>query len=130
MKRAVELATDDNYKAYVDALGVLFLGVFTWGASQIAHVFEGTTVAFWANVATIMGFAGTGLRTIWVFFDWRERRARIAIEKQIRAEEEEARQKELARGKRLEKNLEDLLYAPTADEIAEILERNAKEKRE
>lgn len=131
--KAVELATDDNIKGYLDAVGLLLLGLFTAAANELRDLWAGTTLETVAQVFTVLGMAATGLRSIWVFFDWQERRERIAQEKENREKVEDAYREFFARQGEIEKNMKDMLKpdvrkASSAKELAEIRKRNARKK--
>lgn len=133
MKRAVEIATDDNFKGYIDAVGLLLLGVFTLVSNELRDLWAGTSLETVAQAFTIIGMAGTGLRSIWVFFDWQERRERIEQKKEAREKEQAAIKKFYAKQNRLMENMEDMKKpdvrkASSAKELAEIRKRNAREK--
>ena len=133
MKRAVELATDDNFKGYIDAVGLLLLGVFTVVSNELRDLWAGTSLETVAQAFTIIGMAATGLRSVWVFFDWQERRQIMAHKKETREKEQAAIKQFYAKQNRLVKNMEDMKKpdsrkAASAQELMEIRKRNAREK--
>lgn len=125
---AVELAIEGETHPVKDALSVFAL-IALGALSKLLEAFTNdATLQFMANAATVLTFIGAVARTVYIVIEWRSRRKMIAINKRIREEEAEKVAEQDARRRRIEQNMEDILYAPTSDEIAEILERNAREK--
>ena len=125
---AVTIALEDEGHPFKEALGFLVWLLLGWLCAFLRTVTDDATLQVLANMATVLTFVGAIIRTAYIYVEWKARRKMIAINKKIREEKAEKVAKERERGERISKNMEDLLYAPTAEEIAEILERNAKEK--
>lgn len=129
MNRKAAEFVDEHTEATKDALSLLALGILGWLSNFVSGlVADHAIYSTLADIGTLLALAGAAIRTSLILQDWKERRRMIAIKKKVTEEEAVKVAEQEARAARIMQNKEDLLYAPTAEEIAEILRRNARDK--